>query len=148
MCSQGNAPTHSLSFSCQSHSAGRIHLILINNLFYSAALVQYELHSSSVSLKPIGPGCLESGSMAVLVILKGCYRCRNTKSIKSPMNQHSWPAPLGHCATLAAAPPHHCLSSSLNPVSGTEYKGPISQTCLLSPQCIYFLGCCLFKRPT
>lgn len=67
-----------------------------------------------------GPGLLESGSIAVPVILKGCHRCRNRKSIKAPMNQHSWLAPLGQCATLLAAPPLHCLSRSLNPMSGTE----------------------------
>lgn len=67
-----------------------------------------------------GPGLLESGSIAVPVILQGCHRRRNRKSIKAPMNQHSWLAPLGQCATLLAAPPLHCLAPSLNPVSGTE----------------------------
>lgn len=67
-----------------------------------------------------GPGLLKSGSIAVPVILQGCHRRRNRKSIKAPMNQHSWPALLGQCATLPAAPPFHCLSTSLNPMSGTE----------------------------
>lgn len=67
-----------------------------------------------------GTGLLESGFIAVPVILQGCHRRRNRKSIKAPMNQHSWPARLGQCATMPAAPPLHCLSPSLNPMSAAE----------------------------
>lgn len=56
------------------------------------------------------------------------------------MNQQSWVALFGQCATPRAAPPLHCLSPSLNPTSGTEEKGLITQTGLLTSQSIYFLS--------
>lgn len=98
-----------------------------------------QLWSSTVSrvlLSLCWPGPLKSGSIAVPVILQGCHRHRNRKSIKAPMNQHCWPALLGQYATLLATSPFHCLSPSLNPLSGTEKKGPITPTGLLSSPCI------------
>ena len=102
-----------LSLSHQTPSADTIHFIHTSNLsplqFFvlSWTVVKQCEHSASASL--LGPGLLESGSIAAPVKLQGCRRHRNRKSIKAPMNQHSWPAPPGQCATLLAAPPLHCL---------------------------------------
>lgn len=117
--------THSFLYffsSYQSHGAGRSHLIRTSNLFSTADLCLVKTIVKQHDFFPLcaGPGLLESGSIAVPVILRGCYRCRNRKSIKVPMNQHCWPPLPGHCATLPAAPPLHCLSPSLNPISGAE----------------------------
>lgn len=83
------------------------------------------------------PLCCSLHSWRVPLILQCCHRCRNRKSIKAPMNQHSaW-----HCATSPAAPPLHCLSPSLNPASGTDWKYSITD------KSIHFFGYDCLRSP-
>lgn len=67
-----------------------------------------------------GPGLPESGSIAVPLTLQGGHRHRHRKSITTPMNQHSWLAPLGYCAILCR--PISIVSPRLHPMSGTGWR--------------------------
>lgn len=142
--------THTLSFSYQTRTADTVPFNLTSNLFFSMALclINYgqAVWPECFSLS-VGPGLLESGSIAVSVILQHRHRRSNRKSIKAPMNQHSWPAPLGQYATLTINPAFHCLSPSLNPMSGKEHKRPILQTGPFNSPSIYVFGLSLSKMP-
>lgn len=87
------------------------------------------------------PRLLESGSIPVPVALQGCHRCRNRKSIKALMNQHS-AQPMCNTAFYPTSP---LSPSSSQSSAGTDYRDSITDKPIKSSKHL-FIGCCLSKK--